>query len=343
MLTVHIGIFAHNEERTIAATLRDFLGQDIFNNPAFTVELFVLANGCSDQTAHIAETVISEGSHQSACVIQYEQPGKSRTWNAFMADRRTNGPAFIFFADADIRLPDPALLGRMIGLALEHPDAHIIASRAIKDMTIDPARVKGPIQKLISAGTRHASDRRIGISGSLYLARTKALEKIYLPVGLPVEDGFLGAMIFTDLLTRDQNQDRIIGRATCWHQYEAVTGIVELSHHQIRLVIGSAINTMLFRYISEKAKDVAASSQLLKQISEDERYIKSLISTQLPIWPYGYIPFRLIYKRIIHYKFSEIFERPYNILMAPIILSYDFLIYIIATYMIIRGKGPGFW
>ena len=48
------------------------------------------------------------------------------------------------------------------------------------------------------------------VAGSLYCARGEKLRKITMPDGLPVEDGFLRAMLVTDLFTQKDNNKRIL-------------------------------------------------------------------------------------------------------------------------------------
>jgi hypothetical protein len=67
------------------------------------------------------------------------------------------------------------------------------------------------VERIIVMASGTASDYRNSIAGQLYLARTAAVEGIHMPVGLPVEDGFLRAMILTRLLTEGEHFERIHG------------------------------------------------------------------------------------------------------------------------------------
>ena len=77
-MTVAVGIFAHQEERRIAACLASLpLGRPdtIFH---------VLVNGTSDATAARARTAAADRPH--VIVHDIAQGGKARTWNHFVHD-----------------------------------------------------------------------------------------------------------------------------------------------------------------------------------------------------------------------------------------------------------------
>lgn len=211
---IHIGVFAHNQERRIAAVLDDLVRQDVFAQPDVSVRIFVLANGCTDATVRVAAATLRRMPAvlaERVCVLDLPLPGKSRTWNHFVHELCVGWADFACFVDADIRVPDASNLARMLH-RLESGPACVVSSRPRKDIELTPA-ARTLLERIIVLASRTAADCRNFIAGSLYLARTTALEGVHMPVGLPIQDGFLRAMILTRLFTEREGLGRIHGEA----------------------------------------------------------------------------------------------------------------------------------
>lgn len=54
-----LGIFAHQEEATIAAVLEDLAKQDAMMDPGVDLRVLVVANGCTDGTVRVARECIA--------------------------------------------------------------------------------------------------------------------------------------------------------------------------------------------------------------------------------------------------------------------------------------------
>ena len=105
------------------------------------------------------------------------------------------------------------------------------------------------IERLILAVSGTAHDNRTAIAGALYCVRYGILTKIWMPIGLPGEDGFLRAMILTENFTRDENLELIAFADGARHIFESERNIGGVFRHNIRLAIGTAINVLLFKHI----------------------------------------------------------------------------------------------
>ncbi|GAB3775676.1 hypothetical protein GCM10028796_51920 [Ramlibacter monticola] len=341
---IHIGVFAHNEENRIAGVLEDLARQDIFTRADVSVRVFVLANGCEDATVRVARDAVRRlPAALAACMEVVDLPfsGKSRTWNHFVHALCVGQAEYICCVDGDIRVPSRSNLRLMLE-RIEAGDAHVVNSRPRKDIEL----ADGPlslVERIIVMGSGTGSDYRNSIAGSLYLARTAAVEGIYMPVGLPVEDGFLRAMILTRLLTQSEDFGRIHGDPGMWHVYESLRTVPALVRHQTRLVIGSAINTVVFDHLCAHAQGFPQRSALLRSAAQDEGWLAGVLGRTLPRWPSGFVPLHFLLKRLEGLRSRKEIGARRIVLLATLGFAFDLLVYVNAQLQMARGKGAGYW
>jgi hypothetical protein len=341
---IHIGVFAHNEAPRIAAVIEDIARQDIFSDPALAVRVFVLANGCTDATARVARHTLRHLPHRIAAhftVLEMAQGGKSRTWNHFIHGWCTGVAPFAYCVDGDIRIPAQDTFARMLD-RLRGSRAAIVSSRPRKDIEFVHGHLP-LVERAILMGAGTASDYRTSVAGSLYLARVADLQGIHMPVGLPVEDGFLRAMVLTRLLTEPEDFSRIAGDAQIWHVYQSLRNVSALLRHQTRLVIGSAVNTAVFDHLRSHAPDFAARSEVLRAASQDDRWLGRMLRARLPRWPSGFVPVHFLVKRVQGLRGGPHLGAARVLLVATLGLGFDLLVYLNAQLQMARGKGAGHW
>lgn len=341
MKSIDIGLFAHNEEENIVRTLRGFLRQDL---EGLDVRLLVLANGCRDATVRVVQAFLeSEEARACAMVIEVcDLPagGKSRTWNRFVHDLSRPDADVLVFSDADIRIPEDDAIRRLL-MGLSSSEAlYAFNSHPIKDIVYNPEGL-GFIDKLIARGSDTLNDWKTAICGSLYAMPAVRARGFHMPIGLAVEDGFLRAMILTDCLTRPEAFERINGDDV-FHIYASERSISALVKHQTRIVIGSAVNAAIFSHLSslppeDRHKAVAASAQ-------DDNWLPSVIRSQLPRWPQGWIPSIYLSKRI-RYMLSQprTLRQPKKVLVLLVGFAFDLVVYLNAQWKMARGAGSGYW
>jgi hypothetical protein len=343
-MRIHIGVFAHNEAQCIAAAIGDIAHQDILADPALSVRVFILANGCKDATVQVATDAVRALPPQLAErfeVLDLPSGGKSRTWNHFVHELCVGRSDLTCCVDGDIRVPAPRNLRHMLE-RIESSGAAIVASRPLKDIEVSPGRLS-LTERVIVLASGTASDYRNSIAGSLYLARTAALEGIYMPVGLPVEDGFLRAMVLTRLLTEAEDFGRILGDAQIWHVYQSLRTFPALVRHQTRLVIGSAVNTAVFDHLCAQTAGFSGRSELLRAAARDEQWLPRVLRRSLPRWPSGFVPVHFLVKRLHALRNWRELGARRVVLLATAGFAFDCVVYLNAQLQMARGKGAGYW
>jgi glycosyltransferase involved in cell wall biosynthesis len=343
-INLSIAIFAHNEENNVSNIINDVICQDIFQNSAFAIEVHILANGCSDKTVEFAKEAIAkidETIKEKFFIHDLMASGKSRTWNDFVHRISNSSSDFLIFVDGDIVIHQNFSFSTLAANLTENANLQIVSSRPVKNLTLaDHLSVK---QKIMVAGTGTLNNWKKSVAGSLYAVRAGVARKIWMPIGLPVEDGFLRAIVLTDCLTEDEDLSRIDGSEILWHEYASVETFVELVHHQTRIIIGSAINAVIFSVIRREASKPEAAYTFLQTVAQDEDWLSKIESAELPRFPYGYVPFSFLVKRIQFLLISNKAFRVSNVFKALFGFLFDLLVYIIATLRMARSGGAGFW
>lgn len=343
--SVDICVFAHNEAAAIATFLSDLSEQTLLSDPAIDTRVWVMANGCTDDTAERARRWLSESEGPLAhrtLVVALEKGGKSRTWNAFTHGAARPESEFFIFMDSDIRLVAPTTLARMVAAIASRPELKVFVSRPVKDIC-HFGRKTGVVGWLISQGSGMLDDFRISIAGSLYVLRSDIARCIAMPIGLPVEDGFLREMVLTDLLSRPEQISRIDGDASIFHVYESIQTVGALLRHQTRLIVGSAINAALFAAIRRRSPTIEDSKAILREAMADEAWLPRLVSAELPRAPFGYVPFHFLHKRLAALRRKDVNLNVMKMMMLAIGVVFDAVVYVSATAKMARGEGVGYW
>jgi glycosyltransferase involved in cell wall biosynthesis len=330
-MRVDIGVFAHNEAVGIAAMVARLLAQDVTGLDA---RILVLANGCTDDTAARARAAGAE-------VADLAQGGKSRTWTRFVHDLSRSEAEVLIFVDADIEFTAPDCLRRLALGLVARPGLWVLNSQPVKDIVARPAGLS-PLDKLIAAAGGGLDDWKTAICGQLYAMPAHRARALHLPIGLPVEDGFLRAMVLTDALTAPEDLGRIDGLDGLTHLYASERTLPALIRHQTRIVIGSAINFAAFDTL--RALPAAARLPELARAAADDAWLARAIRAHLPRFPVGYVPLHFLTKRLARLASNPRENlRVKRVIVAILGFGFDAIVYLLAQYRMARGTGAGHW
>jgi glycosyltransferase involved in cell wall biosynthesis len=256
-MRVSIGVFAHNEEQQIGRMLRSLADQDLVAEaPAggISIEIITLANGCTDSTVAAANAANAELQDKHPGIrLRTEiipEPGKSNTWNIYVHRFSDPSAEFLIFMDADITLIGPKTLKSLVGVLLENQHAQIAVDLILKDLVFK--RNHSLFERASLSATRLNRAGPPKLAGSLYCARAQVVRRICMPKGLLVEDGFLRAMITTQQFTEQEDFSRLVRAPGAAHTFQAVTNLRCLLKHEVRLLIGTWMNVVLFEHLQTR-------------------------------------------------------------------------------------------
>lgn len=190
-------VLAHNEEEKIGVCLDSLCAAE----PEHELDIYVMANGCTDRT----EDIVREYSRSRSEVhlVSIALGDKCNAWNVFIHETvplRCPGREVYFFMDGDARIRAGSLSTMAEAL---RADSHAHAASAVpgSGRSMDKDR-------------REILEQR-GLVANLYALRGAFVERlrrhgVRLPLKLEGDDGLLGALIKWDLEPRGEWDDRLI-------------------------------------------------------------------------------------------------------------------------------------
>ncbi len=279
MDVLSIGILAHDEAAIIDRTIASLAAQSILD-PACAaklgvgaVEILVLPNGCSDGTGRMAAAALARmPSHIGTSTHELVEAGKSNAWNQFVHDLARPDATLLLLMDADIEFASVDVVERLVRRLAESPLADVATDRAVKDYRNKRLTLFDRLSRRVSM--QQASDS--GLCGQLYCGRATALRRIWLPRGLPVEDGFLAAMLVTAGFTRPSDARAIACVSDARHFYEPLSDVAAFVHHEARIIVGSVINAWLFTILWEAGKHGHVGEYVGRRNIEDPHWVEAV-------------------------------------------------------------------
>lgn len=341
---VAIGILARNEAAHIGTLINDLGRQTILSEVGVAVQIFVVANGCTDSTVEVARAALEAPSFPAAItgsVHNLDQAGKSNAWNALIHEIVPNSTEFIFLLDGDIRLPEPDSLLLLLRALLTVPEAVVAVDRSVKDLQLEKPRTL--VERVIGVATGTANDPRTAVAGALYCARYADVRNIWMPIGLPGEDGFLRAMLLTSSFSKDEQLAKHVYVDEAFHVFEGLRTFSAVYRHNVRLAIGTGINILLFEHLRKiVAAGLDANRYIRGRNAEDPNWINNLINERIRR---SYFPLhlRFLVRRLDASRYfprMPIFKRVFILFIG---LLFDFAVFLKATVMMRRGVGAGYW
>jgi hypothetical protein len=345
-MVISIGVLAHNEASDIGSLIQDLGYQDVLLNDNLSIEIHIVANGCTDATVSVSKRALAVQSFRRGNVTTFvhdlPKAGKSNAWNEFIHKFASPKTEFFFLLDADIRIPEETSLQLMLDSLTQSKTACVAVDESVKDLSLKSH--KSITERLILAASGTANDTRTAIAGGLYCARFDVLKGIWMPIGLPGEDGFLRAMILTSNFTENENLKRHIFVKGARHVFESEVRIRDVFHHNIRLAIGTAINVLLFKHFRENMEIKSSVADYIRQRNEsDPNWINELIDNKIRNGKYFIMDTSFILRRVEWFSSSPISQK---IRKAPIFLLgflFDVALFFTANHLLRRGAGAGFW
>jgi len=290
---ISIGILAWNEAEAIGATLHSLFRQSLFaelNQRQLNCEILCVANGCTDQTAAIAEAVFAEQKRAHAFnqvfhfrALNLPARGKNNAWNLFVHTYSAREAQVLFLMDGDIVLHDPGTLWNMYATLFESPQASIVTDQPLKHIAL--RQQTSAWEKLSLATSRMTQGGGAQLTGQLYGIRAAIARNIYLPRDLVAcEDGFIKAVTCTCFLTRELDANRVMVAPNASHIFQAYTAFGDILRNQKRQMIGQTIVHLLVDdYLRnlplEQRLNLAETIQAKEE--RDPNWLKRLIAAHL--------------------------------------------------------------
>ena len=205
-------VLAHNEEKHIEACLDSLFDGD----PGRALEVFVMANGCTDKTEALTRAYAKR--RPEVHLVSIALGDKCNAWNVFIHETvptRCPGRSVYFFMDGDARSTPGSLVAMAAALDAD-PHAHAASAPPASGRNVEHDR-------------RELLEER-GLVANLYALRGSFLPRLVegqvrLPLKLEGDDGLIGALVKWDLDPKRNDFDhrRIVPCANAGFKFESVS------------------------------------------------------------------------------------------------------------------------
>lgn len=309
---ISIGMLAYNEAQLIDATLASLFQQTLFTDASHPVqlEIIVVPNGCTDDTATVAETALRQYAPAAANPIQYrvcplEQPGKANAWNHYIHQFAGSDADYIFLMDADIQFLEATTLTAMVDALEENTEAWVSVDQPVKSIALKANTTWA--EKLSLAVSKLSGNKGAAwICGQLYCGRGERLREIHLPTTLSGEDSFIYTMVTTNLLSTQMQTERVIKAPLASHSFEAYLNIRTLFRHERWLVISNSANQLIYDYLQGQINTLKTAGSLIKQNNEQNPlWVNQLIQARAAKSSWIVSP-GLLFRRFINLRYKSL-------------------------------------
>ena len=350
-MKISIGILAHNESDSIAKLLNSLKHQSLFSNAnqSQTIEIIIIPNGCIDNTAEVAQQTLQELELQLSNISQWKicevsEAGKSNAWNLFVHQFSAVDTDFLFLMDADIQLHHQDTLANMVDVLIRNSEYWISLDQPIKHVELK--QNKTWLEKLSVAVSKSSNKGQLYICGQLYCGRAEALRNIWMPAGLPVEDGFLTQMIISENFTLKNPtfNKRIVRVAEASHIFEAYTNPLELINHEVRVVVGMVINSFLTYYLREKCHEELTAGTLIAQMNQESHFwLNDFMHNALAEKNWWIIPLSIVFRRYTSLKSHSLLKGLMRVPIATLAFIVDLSVFVRANQELHREALTNYW
>ena len=354
-MKVSIGILAYNESAIIETTLQSLFKQSLFqfSKSDMAIEIVVVPNGCTDNTADVARVNLTKWINDSSLtqvsckVCEIEQAGLANAWNQYIHTFSDPEADYLIVMSADIKFLDSQTLHSMIQLLETRPEAWVSVDKRIKDITLK--KKKSLIERLSIAvselsGSNPVEGGPAWISGQLSCTRAKVLRQVWLPTTLPTDDAFLYVMITTDRLTSSKNINRVLLAPSASHSFEAYLDLGRLLRHEKWLIFGQAINEILYADLLEYTNQQQSVGNLIKQRNDQNPlWLNQLITKKVKQGGWWLIPRFILIRRFQSLRYKSILRAILLFPLATLAFMIDLLLAVQANWELHREFSSSYW
>jgi glycosyltransferase involved in cell wall biosynthesis len=343
-------MFAYNSEATIVATLESLLSQSLISveTDRFRIEIIVVPNGCTDRTVELTQSVLNSAAHRlprnvTARVRSLPQPGKCNAWNRFVHEFANQQADYVILMDSDITFLNHDVLENLVDALRRNPKAQVATDTPIKDIARQPKRGwREWLSMCISNMSRRM--QKHSICGQLYCGRGETLRTIWLPTSLPVEDGFLRAMILTNGFQSDEDYDRIVRAENASHEFAAHVHSDRLLRHEEWLIASSTVNSFIYDLLWKKCRKIRNAGLVIRDLNESNpNWFAELIDRKINTTWFWVVPSAFVFRR-----FRQLFANPLPVVLTrlPVTLlafMVDCIICVRVNHNLKAQKGVVYW
>lgn len=343
-----VGILAHNKEDAIARTLASLFAQSALQSVAEkgSIEVVVVANGCSDQTEQVARGAVERLATCTAAVSARVETlpiaSKTNAWNEFVHRLGDQEAEFVVIMDADVRLLQPDLLDKLIGALRANPEAVLSSPTPVKDIVGRGDRSWRA--RFSIAMTEISHGRGGGFAGCMYCMRGPAIRSIWFPVGLLGDDAVLHGLIVTNNCRHMRAEySKVVGVSDASVEFETYMRLADVYRCQRRLAVIRGMDAILWRYLWEHATGGNAGEVIRKLNEHDPRWFLRYVRAQVAAGGWWVMPRGVLWRRLRWVQRLPWKARVRQTFWALAAMPIDVVAHLDANWRLKRGRLEGVW
>lgn len=345
-MKISLGMLAYNEAQRIGDTIRCVFAQTLLKaTPASVsaIEFVVVPNGCKDNTADAARAAIEKelkalgNPKVTARVEELPQAGKSNAWNEFVHRISDQSADLLLMLDSDIAFNHEHCFTMLLDKLMATPDTWCVVGRPLKDIAFK--KDKSLLERASLLASSGTASGPATIAGSMYLIRGEIVRRIWMPVGLLTEDGFLRAMLVTEFFTnKTQNFGRIVREERASQIFEAVTSAKGVFKHAKRLLVGARINACIYDRLWNLPAGEEAGGWSLRQSKTNPNWLKELVKERIAGKGWWVMQPGLASDRIRRAMHKPGLKKLIHVPIAIVLWPYDIAVLLSANNAVRRGE-----
>lgn len=351
-MKISIGILAWNEERSIATTIASLMQQSIFAPDAdqeLQIEVLVVPNGCTDQTAAAARNAFLAAQTMGLLanrirveVCEVVEPSKCNAWNRFVHDFSAPDADLLFFMDADIRFLEHRTLENMIRVFKENPEIPAVTDTPVKHIALKENKsVFDRLSLAINRGNQRAPGQ---LTGQLYALRSEVARGFRIPRGILGEDGFIKYMVVTRLYTAPADNSLIRTAPDSAHVYEGYTRFRDVFAHQRRQAVTVVIISRTLAYLKSTCGPGKDAGQVMaSEDARDPEWLIRRLKAEFEGRRRWLIPRHILFARFIRCRHGAWPARIKQALVATVVFGFDLAVFIAANRILRTGRISQAW
>lgn len=320
--------------------LADLARQSVFSRPD-DFEIIVFANDCSDDTAERARAALKVSFAGRPVAIRVHvtpEGGKTRSWNSLVHHVADPATDLFVFCDGDITFARHDAIAQMVTMWETDPVARAVTGNVVKDLYRKPDKTLFDRTSLALSRDAHLPN---ALNGSLYVIGGAEARKMWLPVPLPGEDGFLSALIKTDGFTEPPVEQRVISPDEPTHFYEAHT-LAGFFRHEKRITMGSTINGWIFEELSSRKLTEHAGSVIRRRNAEEPDWVARIMRERMGNRRWV-VPGRMLTGRLEPLRKLSVGQAAMRLPLALVATGLNIVPTITANRELKRDQAAGFW
>jgi hypothetical protein len=172
------------------------------------------------------------------------------------------------------------------------------------------------------------------------------LRGVWMPLGLPAEDGFLRDMVITNLFRSEVDFGRVVRARDALHFYEATAGLAQTFKHELRIAIGTTVNCYFawdFLKFATDPNGPGAGALIKSWLDRDPDWYRKYIDNEIRQRGWWVLPPGMVFRVFEHLRHRSLPAKVKSMAWVLPLFFFDFAVCVAANRVLKKRAAVGFW